>query len=230
MDKSGFTISQSGDPYLGGMVMRCSADGKNIEVLGHNFRNNYEPCVDSYGNVWQSDNDDDGNESCRINFVMYYGNYGFLDEKSKASWTTNRINLEETIPERHWHQGDPGVVPNVLITGAGSPAGMTFYEGSCFLPFFGIHPFMPSRIITSYALICRPEKALVTHWKSKIFLKVKTSGFVLSMWLLLPMDHYLSPTGTILFWEAEPRQTPPKVGFIVSPARQILIRLSAQTC
>ena len=136
VDKSGFIISQSGDPFLGGMVMRCSADGKNIEVLGHNFRNNYEPCIDSYGNIWQSDNDDDGNESCRINFVMYYGNYGFLDEKSKASWTTNRINLEETIPERHWHQGDPGVVPNVLITGAGSPSGMTFYEGTLLPPVF----------------------------------------------------------------------------------------------
>src|SRR5688572_19348135 len=136
LEKGGFTISQSGDPYLGGMVIRCTADGKNIEVLGHNFRNNYEPCVDSYGNVWQSDNDDDGNESCRINFVMYYGNYGFLDEMSNASWTTNRINLEETIPERHWHQGDPGVVPNVLITGAGSPAGMTFYEGNSLPPVF----------------------------------------------------------------------------------------------
>ncbi|HZB13517.1 MAG TPA: PVC-type heme-binding CxxCH protein [Chryseolinea sp.] len=130
IDKSGFTVSQSGDPYLGGMVIRCTADGKNIEVLGHNFRNNYEPCVDSYGNVWQSDNDDDGNESSRINFVMYYGNYGFLDEMSGATWTANRINLEKTIPERHWHQGDPGVIPNVLITGAGSPAGMTFYEGN----------------------------------------------------------------------------------------------------
>lgn len=130
VDKGGFTISQNGDPYLGGMVIRCTPEGKNIEVLGHNFRNNYEPCVDSYGNIWQSDNDDDGNESCRINFVMYYGNYGFLDEMSKATWGTNRLNLEEKIPERHWHQSDPGVVPNVLITGAGSPAGMTFYEGS----------------------------------------------------------------------------------------------------
>ncbi len=136
LEKGGLTISQSGDPYLGGMVIRCTADGKNIEVLGHNFRNNYEPCVDSYGNVWQSDNDDDGNESCRVNFVMYYGNYGFLDEMSRASWTTNRINLEETIAERHWHQGDPGVVPNVLITGAGSPAGMTFYEGNSLPPVF----------------------------------------------------------------------------------------------
>lgn len=134
IDKAGFTISQTGDPYLGGMVLRCTPDGKNIEVLGHNFRNNYEPCVDSYGNVWQSDNDDDGNESCRINFVMYYGNYGFLDEMSGASWNTERLNVEKTIPEKHWHQSDPGVVPNVLITGAGSPAGMTFYEGDLLPP------------------------------------------------------------------------------------------------
>ncbi len=127
IDKAGFSVFQS--PYIGGMVLRCTPDGKNIEVLGHNFRNNYEPCIDAYGNVWQSDNDDDGNESCRVNFVMYYGNYGFQDEMSKASWTTSRLNMEEITPQKHWHQNDPGVVPNVLITGAGSPAGMTFYEG-----------------------------------------------------------------------------------------------------
>lgn len=136
IDKAGFTISQTGNPYLGGMVLRCTPDGNNVEVLGHNFRNNYEPCVDSFGNVWQSDNDDDGNESCRINFVMHYGNYGFLDEMTRASWTTNRINREEKIQQRHWHQNDPGVVPNVLITGAGSPAGMTFYEGDLLPPVF----------------------------------------------------------------------------------------------
>ena len=130
VDKAGFEVNQTGQPYLGGMVMRFSDDGKEFEVLGHNFRNNYEPCIDSYGNVWQSDNDDDGNASCRINFVMPYGNYGFLDEMTRASWRTNRINQEKTVPERHWHQGDPGVVPNVLITGAGSPAGMTIYEGT----------------------------------------------------------------------------------------------------
>lgn len=114
---------------LGGKVMRFDEEGKHFEVLGHNFRNNYEPCIDSYGNIWQSDNDDDGNESCRINFVMPYGNYGYLDEFTKASWSTNRVGIEDSIPDRHWHQHDPGVVPNVLITGAGSPAGMTFYEG-----------------------------------------------------------------------------------------------------
>jgi putative membrane-bound dehydrogenase-like protein len=129
IDRSGVAVNQKGQPYLGGMVLRCDPDGKNFEVLGHNFRNNYEPCIDSYGNIFQSDNDDDGNESCRVNFVMYYGNYGYLDERTKASWNVNRVNIEKTVQQRHWHQNDPGVVPNMLITGAGSPAGMAFYEG-----------------------------------------------------------------------------------------------------
>jgi putative membrane-bound dehydrogenase-like protein len=140
IDKAGLKLFEKGSPYLGGMVLRSSPDGKNVEVLGHNFRNNYEPCIDSYGNVWQSDNDDDGNESSRINFVMYHGNYGFLDEKSSASWTTSRINIEKTVSERHWHQNDPGVVPNVLITGAGSPAGMTYYEGELLPEVFQLVP------------------------------------------------------------------------------------------
>ena len=131
-DKAGMAINQRGNPYLGGMVLRFEEGDQTMEVLGHNFRNNYEPCIDSYGNIWQSDNDDDGNASCRLNFVMPFGNYGYLDEFTRASWTTNRINIEDDVPSRHWHQNDPGVVPNVLITGAGSPAGMTAYEGESF--------------------------------------------------------------------------------------------------
>jgi putative membrane-bound dehydrogenase-like protein len=128
-DKSGIPINQSGKPYIGGMVLRFAEGTGEMEVLGHNFRNNYEPCISSYGTIWQSDNDDDGNESCRINYVMQYGNFGYLDEMTRASWGTNRINMEEVVQRRHWHQNDPGVVPNVLVTGAGSPAGMTVYEG-----------------------------------------------------------------------------------------------------
>lgn len=157
MDKGGTAVNQKGQPYLGGMVLRCDPDGKNFEVLGHNFRNNYEPCIDSYGNIFQSDNDDDGNASCRINFVMYYGNYGFLDEVTKASWSTNRVGLEETIPERHWHQNDPGVVPNMLITGAGSPAGMTFYEGDLLSSFrnMPIHAEPYYNVVRAYDPITR---------------------------------------------------------------------------
>ena len=112
-----------------GMVFRCDPGGKNVELLGHNFRNNYEVAVDSYGTLWQSDNDDDGNKGVRINYVMEYGNYGYTDEMTGAGWQANRTNIEKEIPLRHWHLNDPGVVPNLLQTGAGSPTGIIVYEG-----------------------------------------------------------------------------------------------------
>jgi putative heme-binding domain-containing protein len=98
-------------------------------VLAHNFRNNYEAAVDSYGTIWQTDNDDDGNRSTRVNYVMQYGNYGYTDELTGAGWRARRTNMEAEIPQRHWHQNDPGSIPNLLINGAGSPAGLTIYEG-----------------------------------------------------------------------------------------------------
>ena len=112
-----------------GMVFRCDPDGKNVELLGQNFRNNYEVAVDSYGTMWQSDNDDDGNKGVRINYVMPYGNYGYTDEMTGAGWQANRDNIEPEIPRRHWHLNDPGAMPNLLQTGAGSPTGMIVYEG-----------------------------------------------------------------------------------------------------
>ena len=129
MDKSGHPVVSFMKPFYGGMVFRFDPDGSNFEVLGHNFRNNYEVALDAYGTLWQSDNDDDGNQGVRINYVMEYGNYGYLDENTGAHWTTPRTGMHEEIPQRHWHQNDPGVVPNLLYTGAGSPAGITVYEG-----------------------------------------------------------------------------------------------------
>jgi len=116
--------------YKQGLVFRCDPDFRNIEVMAQNFRNNYEVAIDSYGTMWQSDNDDDGNKGVRINYVMDYGNYGYTDEMTGAGWQANRTNIESEIPRRHWHLNDPGVVPNLLQTGYGSPTGMVVYEGT----------------------------------------------------------------------------------------------------
>ncbi|MBC8110270.1 MAG: PQQ-dependent sugar dehydrogenase, partial [Verrucomicrobia bacterium] len=128
-DDLGRPITGAGKPYRQGMVLRCDTDGSNVEVLGHNFRNMYEVAVDSYGTMWQSDNDDDGNKATRINYVMQYGSYGYTDEMTGAGWSQRRTNSETEIPKRHWHQNDPGSIPNMLYTGAGSPTGMAVYEG-----------------------------------------------------------------------------------------------------
>ena len=72
------------------MVFRCNEDGSDFETLGWNFRNNWEAAVDSFGSVWQSDNDDDGNRGVRINYVMEFGNYGYRGEFSGKGWRDKR--------------------------------------------------------------------------------------------------------------------------------------------
>jgi putative membrane-bound dehydrogenase-like protein len=124
----GFEINEKN--FKQGLTLRCNLDGSQVEVLGHNFRNNYEPAIDSFGNIWQSDNDDDGNRGTRINYLMPHGNYGYTDELTGAGWRVNRTNIEKEIPLQHWHQNDPGTIPNMLQTYAGSPSGMIFYEGN----------------------------------------------------------------------------------------------------
>ena len=130
VDRAGNVVNDSGRPYRQGMVFRCNQDGSGFETLAHNFRNNYEVAVDSFGTLWQSDNDDDGNRGVRINYVMEFGNYGYTDEMTGAGWSSPRTNMEAEIPLRHWHQNDPGVVPNLLQTGGGSPTGICVYEGT----------------------------------------------------------------------------------------------------
>jgi len=98
-----------------GTVWRCDMDGKNLEQIAHNFRNNYECCVNSFGEIWLSDNDDDGNQQTRICHVMPGGNYGYHPRGAGQS---------------HWHEEQPGIVHKVLRTGFGSPTGICFYEGN----------------------------------------------------------------------------------------------------
>jgi putative membrane-bound dehydrogenase-like protein len=158
-DKNGKTVlDQDGDEicpvkYKQGMVFRCNPDGTQVECLGQNFRNSFEVAVDSYGTMWQSDNDDDGNKGTRINYVMEYGNYGYTDEMTGAGWQADRTDMEDSIPLRHWHLNDPGVVPNLLRTGAGAPSGLAIYEGSLLPPVFHnqmIHCDPGNNIVRSY--------------------------------------------------------------------------------
>lgn len=97
-----------------GTVWRCELDGTKLELIAHNFRNNYEACVDSFGTVFLSDNDDDGNQQTRICHVIPGGNYGY-HPRGKG--------------ESHWHEEQPGVMPKILRTYFGSPTGICVYEG-----------------------------------------------------------------------------------------------------
>ena len=158
-DFEGREVSDQGKPFRQGMAFRCNLDGSDFQVLGHNFRNDYEVCVDSFGTVWQSDNDDDGNRGSRIVYVMEGGNFGYTDEITGAGWgdTWKKAQAkgasENERPYYHWHQSDPGVVPNLLQTGNGSPAGILMYEGKLLPSVFQnqlIHCDPGPRVVRAY--------------------------------------------------------------------------------
>ncbi|MFM7604392.1 MAG: PVC-type heme-binding CxxCH protein, partial [Prosthecobacter sp.] len=184
--------NQNNRPYQQGMVFRCELDGSNVEVLAWNFRNNWEVAVDSFGTMWQGDNDDDGNKGVRINYVMEFGNYGYADEMTGAGWQTPRIGWESEIPQRHWHQNDPGVVPNMLMTGAGSPTGMQVYEGDLLPSIFHgqpIHCDAGPNVVRGY--ITQPDGA---GYKAEI---VNLLDGTHNRWFR-PSDVAVAPDGSLI--------------------------------
>lgn len=109
-------------------VLRTDLEGERLEVLASNMRNPVEPTMDSFGNVFISDNDDDGNEQTRINYVMEGAAYGYWNKNSNDRRRGNR-----RLDEVHWNSDQPGTMPTMLKTGFGSPTGMMAYEGE-YLP------------------------------------------------------------------------------------------------
>jgi putative membrane-bound dehydrogenase-like protein len=146
-DKSGKRwVSSREGPYYAGAIMRMNPDGTDFTVFAHNFRNPYEMAMDSFGTVWQSDNDDDGNAWTRMLYVMEGGNYGYWGPGGK-NWRADKGG--------HFHNEMPGVVPNIARLGAGSPAGLAIYEGRL-LPerYRGqlLHAEAGKRVINTYYL------------------------------------------------------------------------------
>lgn len=120
-DKSGRRVHVGKNaPHMAASVLRCDLDGEHLELIAEGMRNPYEPAVDPWGNVFISDNDDDGNEQCRVNFVMDGANYGY--------WP--RRKGDRHFDEVHWNTDRPGVMPTMVKTGFGSPTGLMFYQGT----------------------------------------------------------------------------------------------------
>ncbi len=97
-------------------TLRVNRDGSQFEVLADRQRNNYEATQDSYGDVFVSDNDDDGRRGSRVLWIMDGGRYGYRTPGSPL----------------HWGEDVPGNVPKLVGTGNGSPCGIFCYEGTLF--------------------------------------------------------------------------------------------------
>lgn len=125
---SGNRKSDDGNVYVGGVALRINPDGTGLKVMGHNFRNSYEVIPDSYGNLWQNDNDDQV-VTCRTTWLMEGGNAGYFSTDGTRYWQADQRPWQ-TMFTAHWHQDDPGVMPAGDNTGAGAPTGIVVNESN----------------------------------------------------------------------------------------------------
>ena len=120
-DRSGETFRSSREgPFYAATVQTVKPDGTDFRVLAHNARNPYEIALDSFGSIWQTDNDDDGNQWTRLLYVMEGANFGYWGPGGRR-WREDRGT--------HFHEERPGTIPYVARTGPGSPTGLVIYEG-----------------------------------------------------------------------------------------------------
>lgn len=119
--------SDDGKIWVGGLALRVNPDGTGLKVMGHNFRNSYEVIPDSYGNLWQNDNDDQV-VTCRTSWLMEGGNAGYFSTDGTRYWQADQRPGQD-IFAAHWHQDDPGVMPAGDRSGSGAPTGIVINEG-----------------------------------------------------------------------------------------------------
>lgn len=117
--------SDDGHVWVSGFTGRIDPDGKNMEIVGHGYRNSYEQILTSFGDLFQNDNDDP--PACRTSFVPEGAFFGFCSEDGKFGWSADRI-AGQTTAEAEWRTHLPGTFPPGDVYGSGSPTGITYYE------------------------------------------------------------------------------------------------------
>ena len=117
--------SDDGKIWIGGFTARMRPDGTNVTIIGHNYRNSFEQTINSFGDLYQSDNDDP--PACRVTAILEGGNAGFASADGKRSWEADKRPGQST-PTAEWRQEDPGTMPSGDVYGGGSPTGVAFYE------------------------------------------------------------------------------------------------------
>ncbi|BCX49086.1 hypothetical protein HAHE_29940 [Haloferula helveola] len=117
-------VSDDGFKWTSGFSARMNPDGTAVEIIGHGYRNSYEHAVNSFGELFQNDNDDP--PACRNSYVLEFGSAGYFTRGGKSYRTVKRPGQDHG--RAHWRQDDPGTFDVGDIYGGGSPTGVVFYE------------------------------------------------------------------------------------------------------
>jgi len=122
--------SDDGHVWTPGFSVRMNPDGTDAEIIGHGYRNSYEQAVNSFGELFQNDNDDP--PACRNSYVLEYGSAGYFTRDGYRYKTVRRLDQEHW--RNHWRQDDPGTFDAGDVYGGGSPTGVVFYENGALGP------------------------------------------------------------------------------------------------
>ncbi len=180
--------SDDGHVWIGGFTARMNPDGTNVKIMGHNYRNSYEQTVTSFGDLFQSDNDDP--PACRVTPILEGGNAGFVSADGKRSWEADKRPGQDT-PTAEWRQEDPGTMPAGDVYGGGSPTAWPFMR-TARLAISGAACCSLARLAKTWSSVtCQNPMAQASSWS------VSTSS--------PPTKKKNSPVPT--FWAA--RQTTP---------------------
>lgn len=145
--------SDDGFVWTPGFTVRMNADGTDAEIIGHGYRNSFEQVVNSFGEVFQSDNDDP--PACRNSYVLEYGSAGYFTREGKNYRSVKRPGQEHW--RNHWRQDDPGTFDVGDVYGGGSPTGVMFYENGA----------MGAEFVGTY-LSCEPGRNVVFAYRPEV--------------------------------------------------------------
>ena len=80
--------SYDGHVYVGGFSASVDPDGSNARILAFGFRNSFEQMKTSFGDLFQSDNDDP--PACRVTPLIEGGNMGFFSPDGQRTWQADK--------------------------------------------------------------------------------------------------------------------------------------------
>src|SRR5437588_3755610 len=112
-----------------GAVLRCNADGSELEIFATGLRNPQELAFDQYGNLFTGDNNADHGDKARWVYVVEGGDSGW---RGSYQYMSMPVDLGPWNAEKLWlpqWEGQASYIVPPIANVADGPAGLTYYPG-----------------------------------------------------------------------------------------------------